>query len=112
MLLQNYSIDFYEIWESTESESLLLVECAMAEKDAAILRETQAGEENVQLQKMMASIVEETGARVKEEVKNIKQQYNKKLEVLVRDMKKSLESYNCNILKLRGNVEKMVMSKC
>jgi hypothetical protein len=46
-------------------ESLLLVECAMAEKDAAILQETQAGEENVQLQKMMASIVEETGARVK-----------------------------------------------
>jgi hypothetical protein len=32
------------------SESLLLVECAMAEKDAAILRETQDREENVQLQ--------------------------------------------------------------
>jgi uncharacterized FlaG/YvyC family protein len=59
-----------------------------------------------------SSIVEETGARVKEEVENIKQQYNKKLEELVRDMKKTVENYNCNILKLRGNVEKMVMSKC
>ncbi|PNF15424.1 hypothetical protein B7P43_G00953 [Cryptotermes secundus] len=70
------------------SESLHLVECAMAEKDAAILREAQIREENVHLQKLMASIVDEAGARVKEEVENIKQQYNKKLEVLVHDMKK------------------------
>lgn len=37
---------------------------------------------------MMASIVDEAGARVKEEVEYIKQQYNKKLEVLLHDMKK------------------------
>jgi gas vesicle protein len=52
-------------------------------------------EENIHLQKMMASIVDEAGARVKEEVENIKQQYNKKLEVLVHDMKKMEDVGNC-----------------
>jgi hypothetical protein len=37
---------------------------------------------------MMASIIDEAGARVKEEVESLKQLYNKKLEVLVHDMKK------------------------
>lgn len=45
-------------------------------------------EENIQLQKMMASIIDEAGARVKEEMENIKQQYNKKLEILLHDMKR------------------------
>jgi hypothetical protein len=53
-----------------------------------ILKLNALTEENVQLQKMLASIVDEAGARVKEEVENIKQQYNKKLEVLLHDMKK------------------------
>jgi chromosome segregation ATPase len=70
------------------SESLHLVECAMAEKDSAVLQESQIREENIQLQKMMASIIDEAGARVKEEMENIKQQYNKKLEILLHDMKR------------------------
>jgi hypothetical protein len=37
---------------------------------------------------MMASIIDEAGARIKEEVESLKQLYNKKLEVLVHDMKK------------------------
>ena len=37
---------------------------------------------------MMASIVDEAGTRVKEEMENIKQQYNKKLETLLHDMKR------------------------
>jgi hypothetical protein len=37
---------------------------------------------------MVASIIDEAGARVKEEIDNIKQQYNKKLEILLHDMKR------------------------
>jgi hypothetical protein len=37
---------------------------------------------------MMASIINEAGERIKEEVESLKQLYNKKLEVLVHDMKK------------------------
>ncbi|XP_021918464.1 cingulin-like isoform X2 [Zootermopsis nevadensis] len=78
------------------SESLHLVECAVAEKNAALFSEAQTKDENVQLQKMMASIVDEAGARVKEEVEYIKQQYNKKLEVLLHDMKKLDDENNEN----------------
>jgi len=70
------------------SESLHLVECAVAEKDNAVLQESQIREENIQLQKMMTSIIDEAGARVKEEMENTKQQYNKKLEILLHDMKR------------------------
>jgi hypothetical protein len=49
---------------------------------------------------MMASIVDEAGARVKEEVENIKQQYNKKLEVLLHDMKKLEDVGNYVLLHL------------
>jgi hypothetical protein len=34
---------------------------------------------------------------------------SEELQEQVRDMKKTVENYNCNILKLRGNVETMVM---
>jgi hypothetical protein len=49
---------------------------------------------------MMASIVDEAGVRVKEEGENIKQQYNKKLEVLLHDMKKMEDVGNYSLLYL------------
>lgn len=55
-------------------------------------------EENIQLQKMMTSIIDEAGARVKEEMENIKQQYNKKLEILLHDMKRIEDVGNCILL--------------
>lgn len=70
------------------SESLQLLERAMAEKDTAVFQEARIREENVQLQKVMTSIIDEAGARMKEEMENIKQQYNKKLEILLHDMKR------------------------
>lgn len=57
-------------------------------------------EENIQLQKMIASIIDEAGARVKEEMENIKQQYNKKLEILLHDMKRIEEVGNYILLYL------------
>jgi intergrase/recombinase len=60
-----------------------------------ILKLYDITEENVHLQKMMASIIDEAGARVKEEVESLKQLYNKKLEVLVHDMKKMEDVGNC-----------------
>jgi hypothetical protein len=36
----------------------------------------------------MSSIIDEAGARVKEEMENMKQQYNKNLEILLCDMKR------------------------
>jgi hypothetical protein len=53
-----------------------------------ILKLNTFSEENVQLQKVMTSIIDEAGARMKEEMENIKQQYNKKLEILLHDMKR------------------------
>ncbi|XP_069696194.1 sodium channel and clathrin linker 1 isoform X2 [Periplaneta americana] len=75
------------------SESVELAECAIAEKDAMLYREAQLREENAQLQKVMAGIIDEAGSKVKEEVEHMKQQYNKKLKVLLHDMKK-LEDEN------------------
>ena len=45
-------------------------------------------EENSVLQQMMANIIEEAGIRVKEEMENVKQQYNGKLKILLVDMRK------------------------
>lgn len=49
---------------------------------------------------MMTSIIDEAGARVKEEMENIKQQYNKKLEILLHDMKRIEDVGNCILLYL------------
>lgn len=57
---------------------------------------------------MMASIIDEAGARVKEEVENIKQQYNKKLEVLLHDMKKMEDVGNYALL----YVTSLITRKC
>ncbi|GFG36944.1 hypothetical protein Cfor_12478 [Coptotermes formosanus] len=94
------------------SESLQLVERAMAEKDTAVLQETRIREENVQLQKMLASIIDEAGARVKEEMENIKQQYNKKLEILLHDMKRIEDENSEKNRKLQKEIqEKYVLEE-
>ncbi|KAJ9588993.1 hypothetical protein L9F63_017688 [Diploptera punctata] len=87
------------------SESLHLVECAMAEKEVSVISESKIRDENARLQQMMTSVVDEAGVRVKEEMDNMKQQYNSKLKTLLLDMKKLEIESNEKEKKLRKVIE-------
>lgn len=60
-------------------ESIAMAENALMEKDAAIVRERQKEEDCERLQQAISKLVDEAGARTRDEVELVRQQANQSI---------------------------------
>ncbi|XP_063236506.1 myosin heavy chain, skeletal muscle, adult-like isoform X2 [Bacillus rossius redtenbacheri] len=68
-------------------EAVAALESACAERERAVLAEASAREETAEAQAALTRLIDDAGARVKEEVERVKSRYNQQIEKVLFDVK-------------------------
>lgn len=96
-----------EIAKNKVREAVNVVESALMEKDAAILREAQTREELVKLSKTHAEIIQQNAMKAKAEINEIKSECGVKLKHLEEQLRKAKEEIQIKHFEIEKHVCKL-----